>query len=194
MGIKEYLTGKKQKEVKYRLSDIVWVHNMYIDGEKMAERAVNVPFIPNKDNMKYKNLLTNEIVELPIIFKGNRPIERTLCDSVGLDYDDNTCDTALSDVMLRKAFNMKGVSTKIIRDLGVYMAKNVARYMIRSKNEDLVCSVWDFCKETSFTQSQIVDFANSLTKERNIQNAKDNERRLKKEKEDTEYERDVRDF
>lgn len=191
MGIKEYLNGKKEKEVRYRLSDIVWVHNMVKDGEAdMTEGAINVPFISNKDNTKYKNLLTNEIVELPLVFKGSRPIETTLCKSVGLDYDNNDCDINKSDMILTKASLMKGVSSKIIRDLGVYLIRNSV-YGTYAKDKDLV---WNFCKDAAVTQSQLVDLANSLTKARNINNAKENAKRLKQAKEDAEYERDVRDF
>lgn len=187
MGIKEFLTGKKQQEVKYRLSDIVWAHNMYKNGaDKEIEDAVNVPFIPNKDETKYRNLLTNDIVEIPIVFTRFNPIESTLCNSVGLNYNNGGCGISDCWTMIYKALNIRGVSEKIIKDCKAYGT------MCAWKNKPVI--LVDYCKETFVTQKELIDFANSLTKARNIQNAKENADRLKKAKEDAEYERNARDF
>lgn len=196
MGIKEYLTGRKQKEVKYRLSDIVWVSNHWGQSSESMKSAINVPFIPNKDETKFKNLLTNEIVELPLVFKGSNPVASTLCKSVGLDYSNGGCGTMGSADAIRMALSVKGVSAKILRDYKAYETLDTFKKALAQEDTvDHYCAIAEnFCVETSFTQCQLVDFANSLTKARNIKNAKENDERLKKAKEDAEYERNVRDF
>lgn len=169
MGIKEFFENKasRQKEVKYPLSDLVWVHNMPGDFLNESLPAQNVPFLPNKDSTKFKNLLTGEVISLPIVYKGHNPTEHVLCKSLGLDFDNGRSGVATSDNVLMWALDM-GVSSKIAKKYNVYALANDKKFAKGSAQD--ICL--DFCENTRVSESELAQFCNSLQKTRNERNAK----------------------
>lgn len=200
MGIKEYLNGKIQKvftvyedssEEKYKLSDVFWATNMIMDNRSGSkEMAVNTPYILNKDVTKGKNIETGVIFEF---HKDNysccNPLNHALCNNAGLDYDKGGCDVMNSVELIDKAITILGTKatyTKIIYDFGRHLSKTKQDYNGRLKMYILK----DFCDNNKYSQSELMELAGLLKNTRNARITK----RLKQERKDAEYERDVRDF
>lgn len=193
MGIKDFLEskvkGSKQSvEPQFRLSDIVWATNLLSDGKNQTGIAINVPFIPNRENTRYKNLQTGEIVEMPVIFKGHNPTENTILPSVGLDYSNGGCGLLPSANMLYGALFMN-LSSDITKKFKDY-SKSPEKYL----NDDRSNVLEDFCNDTRVSLREINQFSTNLQKARNERNIKLRKDALAKQKGDNESSIDVRDF
>lgn len=193
MGIKEFLEskvkGSKQSGVpQFRLSDIVWATNLLSDGKDQTGIAINVPFIPNKDNIRYKNLQSGEIVEMPVIFNGHNPVENTLLPSVGLDFLSGGCGLLSSANMIYGALFMN-LSSDITKKFKEY-TKNPEKYL----NDDRRNVLDDFCNDTRVSLSEINQFSTNLQKARNERNVRLRKDALAKQKGENESSIDVRDF
>lgn len=167
MKIKEYIQNKFPKtnkatqtetDVYYKLNDLVWIDN-WVPGND--DKALNVPFLPNKDNTKYRNILNGDIVELPISYKGTNPRGNTLARSLGYKNIDGLRVATSADVLYGCLLLDKQPNSQVISELKLDLLKN------NSAPDKIMNVISQFCGTNKIAGRDLEGLVKSIQSERN---------------------------
>lgn len=166
MKLKEYIQGKLNKtekeaqtpDVYYKLNDLVWLDN-WVPGNE--DKALNIPFLPNNTNTKFKNLLNNEIIEMPISYKGSNPKGNTLARSLGRENMDGLRVATSADVLYGSLLLDKQPSSQVIRELKAFLLLNNA------EPNKTIDTIQEFCQGSKISSSDLNGLIKSIQVERN---------------------------
>lgn len=139
---------KKVKQEAYRLDD---ANIMFV----VTKEGACIPFKIGDNN--FKNVLTNDEYEFPLVFRGHSPIEHSLCKSLGLQYGVDCHVFSSFQDLLTATLDLPNVDkSKILKDYNKYLDQFPTR---NPKNAEKM-----FCSKSSYTMDDMVEFGNATGK------------------------------